>query len=204
MVGTYSFAAKSKGQKLTKKQMKRLFKEGRKQGEKEGKQREDEIKQNNATHSIEIKGIQHKYELHQTIDTVENNLCILSGWISANVVDHELITSLTNAARRGVKIYIGYGWVDSSGKHSASKSTLQAERLLKDLQSKFSSQVFVGKYANHQKILIKDDEYIIIGSNNWLSNSAYRNNEISIKNYDQISARNILDEEKRNIIRHRL
>jgi len=193
------FEAKSRGQKLTKQQMKGIFKEGKKEGEHEGKQRENEIKHNNAVHSVEIKGTQHIHELKEAIASATNNLCILSGWISSNVIDNHLITQLKQAAQRGVCIYIGYGWIDSSGRHSESETTLLAERKLRDLQTEYPTQVFVGKYANHQKILIKDEEYIIIGSNNWLSNSTFRNNEISIKSYDHTSARKIFEEEKRNI-----
>jgi phosphatidylserine/phosphatidylglycerophosphate/cardiolipin synthase-like enzyme len=38
----------------------------------------------------------------------------------------------------------------------------------------------VAKFANHEKVLVVDDAYCIIGSNNWLSNSAFRNSERSV------------------------
>jgi hypothetical protein len=49
-----------------------------------------------------------------------------------------------------------------------------------------TNQIRIFHRVSCQKVLIIDDEYIIIGSNNGLLNFDFRNNEISIKTFDPV------------------
>ncbi len=200
------FRAKAAGKTLTKEQIKDIYKSGEKEGKQEGRRKKTEINNGNAESftDFQIKGTDHRVEMFEAVDSADSVILILSGWVSNFVLTETLVEKFANAAQRGVRIYIGYGWVDSTGTHRPSKSSELAEQTLKCLQNRFPARVFVGKYANHQKVLIKDSEYVIIGSNNWLSNAVFRNDEISIKSYNATAARDILDEEVRNIMKNRI
>lgn len=144
-------------------------------------------------------GDAHRTELHKAVRTVSNSLVILSGWITSSIVNDRFVRELEDAISRGAKIFVGYGWEDSSGSHIESSSSTDAIARLKALKRRHPEDVHVTKFANHQKILIKDSEYIICGSNNWLSNNAFRNSEMSMKIYSQHLAESEADRIKREV-----
>jgi len=128
-----------------------------------------------------IRGEQHRQELIDAVISASDRLIILSGWIVSYVVNDRFASQLETAIKRGVQIYIGYGWEDSYGNHKGTDSHIEAMNRLERLKGLYSGNLHVGKFANHQKILIKDDEYIVCGSNNWLSNNLFKNAEMSLK-----------------------
>ena len=56
----------------------------------------------------------------------------LSGWISSDVIDEQVLSLLEDAIKRGVKIYIGYGFSYPNKKHQMS---LKAKEELKSLRN---------------------------------------------------------------------
>ena len=128
-----------------------------------------------------IRGEQHRQELIDAVISASDRLIILSGWINSYVVNDQFVWQLETAVERGVEIYIGYGWEDSSGNHQETGSHIDAMNRLEKLKGLYSRNFHVGKFANHQKILIKDDEFIVCGSHNWLSNNLFKNTEASMK-----------------------
>lgn len=131
----------------------------------------------NSITSLEvIAGSEHFNVLKRAFAEAENTVCILSGWIGSPLLDTEVQQSIRAAVKRGVRIFLGFGWESSSG-HEISPT---AEFALRFVRSLGSSRVMVAQFANHEKVLVVDDKYCIIGSNNWLSNSTFRNSERSI------------------------
>lgn len=128
-----------------------------------------------------IIGVQHRKELNAAVDTATNRLVILSGWISSSVVNDRFSDRIDRALGRGVLLFIGYGWEDSKGSHVESDSASDALMRLERLRVSHPRSLVVTKFVNDQKILIKDDDYMICGSSNWLSNNVFRNSEMSIK-----------------------
>ncbi len=128
-----------------------------------------------------IVGDAHRRELSTAIDSARDTIIILSGWITSSVVNDSFAKKIEATIRRGVQIYIGYGWEDSSGSHASSSSSVDAITRLERISKKYPDSFYMTKFANHQKVLIKDSEYIICGSNNWLSNNSFRNQEMSMK-----------------------
>jgi phosphatidylserine/phosphatidylglycerophosphate/cardiolipin synthase-like enzyme len=56
---------------------------------------------------------------------------------------------------------------------------------LRSLQQKaerygYRGRIQIGKFPNHEKILVVDDDFVVCGSNNWLSNTGFRNSERSV------------------------
>ncbi len=113
-----------------------------------------------------IAGDTHRPELESAIDNASRNLVILSGWIGSAVVTDQFISRLAAALSRNVSIFIGYGWEDSRGSHSDNQSVRTALNRLISLRKQYPDLLTIAKFANHQKILIKDFDYIICGSNN--------------------------------------
>ena len=65
----------------------------------------------------------------------------------------------------------------------------EALRRLKNLEQRTANEkgeLCVKKFKNHAKVIIVDNKYRIVGSNNWLSNRTYSNSEYSIKVYSKI------------------
>jgi len=101
---------------------------------------------------------------------------------------------LKSALARGVNIYIGYGWQKSDGTHDSDRTVVEARQRLDKLAATASGkrgwgQLIIRENPTHEKVLIKDQDYVICGSNNWLSNKNFKNQEQSIKIWDATLAR---------------
>lgn len=137
------------------------------------------------THLEFTSGREHLYLLRQAILDSQSQLCVLSGWISHKVVNATFISDLEAALMRGVSVFLAYGFEDAKGPHIESWTAKRALAKLRDVQKKsqqcgYRGNLHVGKFPNHEKILVKDDDLVVCGSNNWLSNARFRNSERSI------------------------
>ncbi len=132
-----------------------------------------------------IVGADHLVALRTAISDAKRTLCILSGWIGSPLLDSEVQIALRGALKRRVRVYIGYGWESSPGGHELSGVALEALRFLLKLQDeskgKGVGELHIAQFANHEKTIVVDDAYLLIGSNNWLSNKAFRNTERSLR-----------------------
>lgn len=133
---------------------------------------------------VVLQGAGHKKFLHQAIADAQISLVILSGWITHYVVTKTFLNELEDCLKRGVSVYIGYGWQNSNGEHERFGASKGAIAALFALMRKYSGQLVIGEFANHEKILIRDGACVVYGSNNWLSNSKFKNSERSIVVYD--------------------
>ncbi len=141
----------------------------------------------NESNLKKIHGKNHYNFLLNSIKDANHSIYILSGWLSTRVIDKDFIILLNDALKRGVDIYIGYGWQDFKGIH---KNDPRALKLLTNVnrykkQENLPGNIFVSEFPNHQKILVIDNQYIVVGSANWLSNRAYKNEEYSFAIYSR-------------------
>ena len=93
---------------------------------------------------------------------------------------------MEKAIKRGVKIYLGYGYSNPGRRYEKSLKAVEALKLLRDLERKtiaYKGKLCVKEFNNHAKLILVDTEYRIVGSINWLSNSEYSNSEYSTKIY---------------------
>lgn len=126
-----------------------------------------------------IEGREHLDFMNDEIGKAAGVIVILSGWISDRVVNDKFAGLLDRKLRDGCQIYIGYGWEDSEGRHTESAPAKRALQKLGRLKKSHRENLHVAKYATHEKTLIIDDT-VVLGSNNWLSNSAFKNSERSL------------------------
>lgn len=118
---------------------------------------------------------EHPRVLREALLFSEKRLVIISPWIRHQVVDWEFVASLKALLEKGVQVYIGYGLDDEDagprGDAARRKPAItpQAERDLKDLESKYKNfrLVYVGN--THRKMLVSDDKFAVVTSFNWLS-----------------------------------
>lgn len=128
----------------------------------------------------------HVNTLNDALSKSKHRIIILSGWVTDRVIDNTFKNLLLDALKRGVDIYIGYGYQSKIDKKISRAEQKNAEQTLKNLQSwcsKFEPEgrLNIYNFPNHQKLLISDEKYMVCGSFNWLSNSGYSNNiELSI------------------------
>ena len=101
----------------------------------------------------------------ETFFIAKSEIDIISPWISANVVDKELLSLMEYALKNNVKIKILYG----IGNDERSKQTdAMASQLLQHF-CKYKELFTMKKTNIHYKLLICDDKYAISGSYNFLS-----------------------------------
>ena len=153
-----------------------------------------------------IRDKQHRDELLKAVADARDSLLIVSGWIRSYVVDKRFLRDLTAALRRGVNVIIHYGWQKSDGTHDSDTSITQARDALNSLSAKSRRKrgwghLVLREYPTHEKAIVKDADYVIFGSNNWLSNRKFRNREQSIKIWDKDLAQQVLNQ-YRSIDRH--
>jgi phosphatidylserine/phosphatidylglycerophosphate/cardiolipin synthase-like enzyme len=120
----------------------------------------------------------HYSYLLKQLEGAQSSVVILSGWISDKVVDETFASAIRRAVERGVDIYLGYGFEDSQGEHQVSKAARRALAGLAKVGA-VSPRLRVGRFNNHQKILIVDQARVVCGSHNWLSNRVFKNREKS-------------------------
>ena len=129
----------------------------------------------------------HRKIFFSTIADAKDSICILSGTATSYVVDEEFKLSINEALKKGVNIFIGYGYSSSyntSKKNYELKAELDLKKLLKDSKD-HNGKIFISEYKNHSKMLICDHKYVVCGSFNWLSNARGQNIERSYMIYDK-------------------
>jgi len=108
---------------------------------------------------------------------------VLSGWVHNKVADKQFINELRKALERGVEVYLGFGYKDSKGRHNllpGSKKALSELASLGKASREMKGALYVGRFNNHQKVLIQYKQKVVCGSHNWLSNKTFRNKERSL------------------------
>ncbi len=112
-------------------------------------------------------------KLWEALDTCEERLLILSGFINSDVVDESFESALRKALGRGVRVWIGYGFDKGTRRGDEQRqqaSWVEAERRLNRLKADFPDLIDhrdVGR--SHEKRVICDNSFTFGGSFNFLS-----------------------------------
>jgi phosphatidylserine/phosphatidylglycerophosphate/cardiolipin synthase-like enzyme len=90
------------------------------------------------------------------------------------VVDQEFLGNLEAALKRGVKVWIAFGMGNEDGRDAPPPSRQRAEASLRELRKRYKESFKLldcGKtrHKTHEKILIRDSDFVVSGSFNWLS-----------------------------------
>lgn len=107
----------------------------------------------------------HRPLLLDALETAQNSIVIVSPWIKAGGLNNEILGRIERLLQRKTQVIIGYG---ISEKEDSDKWILSR---LSDIKKKgYGKNLHIVKLSNtHEKVLIKDNEYMVITSFNWLS-----------------------------------
>lgn len=110
---------------------------------------------------------EHPSILESAIATATRRLLIVSPWIRRAVVDEVFLRNLRRACERGVRVLIGFGLGEEDSGEKPGDG--EARRKLENLSKEFSSLQVRRLGDTHAKVLVKDSEFFVITSFNWLS-----------------------------------
>lgn len=107
----------------------------------------------------------HRPLLIDALENAQNCVVIISPWIKSGGLNNQILNLIEKAVQRKTRIVIGYGISEKEDNH---KWILDR---LGDIQKKRHGQYLVLVRLNntHEKVLIKDNEFMVITSFNWLS-----------------------------------
>jgi formylglycine-generating enzyme required for sulfatase activity len=108
---------------------------------------------------------QHRPKLLEALRDAKERVIIVSPWLKLNAVDQELRTDIAEALRRGVQVWIGYGFSEADVQEKRTLEKLQ--ELQKGKGGKNLRIQHLG--SSHAKVVICDSRYMITTSFNWLS-----------------------------------
>eukprot|EP01036_Dinobryon_divergens_P033746 gene33746-43610_t len=105
---------------------------------------------------------EHPKLLDDALATARSRLIIVSPWITDQVADANFLRRLRVCVQRGVRVHIGYG-IGDDGRES------NAIRELRKMAAEDDRLVFKHFGDTHAKVLIKDNDWFVTTSFNWLS-----------------------------------
>lgn len=107
----------------------------------------------------------HRPLLIDALENAQNTVVIVSPWIKSSGLNNEILGRIERALQRKTQVIIGYGISETE---DSDKWILQR---LSDIQNKrYGNNLHLVRLSNtHEKVLIKDNEYMVITSFNWLS-----------------------------------
>ena len=117
---------------------------------------------------------EHKIALKDVLKTSKKRVIIKSGWVNEGVVNAHFENLLRSALKRGVTFYIEYGYKKKGEEHPTFKPFKEIQDWCS--QHKTKGKLMVRKHPTHEKLLIKDSDYLVNGSFNWLSNIGFSDN----------------------------
>ena len=126
-----------------------------------------------------ISGAEHKRELTEALTSATNELCIASGFLSSKVVNDRFLQNLTALLEKRVSVTLIFS---DSRSHSdwMRKGYEEAVETLNAMAKTHSELRLIQKHT-HEKGIIVDRRYAIVGSFNFLSNERIVRDETSLK-----------------------
>lgn len=139
-----------------------------------------------------VSGLAHKTELDKAFQTVRRELVIASGFLSSYVVNEVFAEKLRLVLSKNVAVTLVFSDLRS---HSEWQKTgfKVALKLLDGLSSEYPNLRLLQKHT-HQKGIVVDNQYALIGSFNFLSNYRVERAETSSKVSDEASIKGLKNE----------
>ncbi|MCF8567362.1 phospholipase D-like domain-containing protein [Alicyclobacillus tolerans] len=120
--------------------------------------------------TVLLRGRQIREAFLTTFKDAKHRILIISPWMTDQVVDDELINLFKATAKRGVTIHIGWGIAKIKKQEDRLPSDDLLLKLAKIKNAEGHQAVFVHWIGNHHnKEIVVDDKYLLLGSYNWLS-----------------------------------
>jgi len=117
---------------------------------------------------VDLSTFDHPPLLQDALTTTRQRLLIIAPWIRGAVVDIKFLKNLENLLKNGVEVYIGYG-ISQNPTQDAVPEDQEAKDKLTHLARQYSNFHFSRLGNTHAKILVKDRDFAVVTSFNWLS-----------------------------------
>ncbi|MEA5551340.1 phospholipase D-like domain-containing protein [Anabaena cylindrica UHCC 0172] len=141
-----------------------------------------------------IKTYDHRPLFEEALKNSQKRLLIISPWIRATATNQWLVNQLEKLVRRGVKVFIGYGYGDKD-EEDRRDYDIKAEEAIQKLAKRYPDNVVFKRLGDtHCKILISDQRFAIVGSFNWLSFKGDPNRTFRDERSTLVSDPNKIDE----------
>ena len=141
-----------------------------------------------------ITGSEHKITLQNAFVEANRELYIASGFLSANVVDASFLKELELVLGRGVKVVLIFSDLRSHSDRGWMKIGYDnAYTKLASLSEEQKGLRLIQKHT-HQKGIVVDKQYAVIGSFNYLSNEKVAREETSLKVYEADAIEKLIEE----------
>jgi hypothetical protein len=107
----------------------------------------------------------HRPLLLDALKNAKNSIIIISPWIKSSGLNNQILSLIEKAVQRKTRVVIGYG---ISEKEDSDKWIINSLNNIKE--KKYGEYLELIRLSNtHEKVLIKDNEFMVITSFNWLS-----------------------------------
>lgn len=127
---------------------------------------------------------EHNQAIDDAIAQARQTLCITSGWINDRATTPRRVAAIRTATQRGVHVFIVFGFRSRYEEPTLQPDARRVVSALHDLAQETrntqAGKLVIAHMPVHSKVVVRDDQQAIIGSNNWLSNNAFVNEERSV------------------------
>ena len=107
----------------------------------------------------------HRPLLLDALQNAHKSVVIISPWIKSSGLNNQILSLIDKAVQRKTRVIIGYG---ISEKEDSDKWIIKSLNKIKE--KKYGDYLELVRLSNtHEKVLIKDNEFMVITSFNWLS-----------------------------------
>ena len=166
---------------------------------------------NEKTKVIEtLRGLDIRTEFLKCFNEADREMIIISPWINDYVVDDAMLKRFQNVVNKGAALYIGWGIAKNIEEQDKKPSDVLLEKINTIVNKEGYPAVYIYYIGNHHdKEVLVDEKYHMLGSFNWLSYRGEHNirHESVNKIYDKgyvLSQRKVLESAFLEVLEHRL
>ncbi|KJS41169.1 MAG: hypothetical protein VR70_05315 [Rhodospirillaceae bacterium BRH_c57] len=110
---------------------------------------------------------EHPSLLEDALDNARKRLLIISPWIRGQVLTHQKLNKIKRLLDNNVDVFIGWGI--GKGEPQERGNDMNVVNRLVSLDKEYHNMHFVDLENTHEKVLIKDNDFVVTTSFNWLS-----------------------------------
>ena len=119
---------------------------------------------------------EHVPLFERALREARKRLLIISPWINDRIMEPK-VRHLEELLRKGVEVYIGFGITERGPEDKKSRRGDQTLAWLQQKSAQYRNLHVVRLGDTHAKVLLLDDQFVVVGSFNWMSFGGFDRNE---------------------------
>jgi hypothetical protein len=121
---------------------------------------------------------EHRAVLERALQEAREEMIVISPWLNRRTCDDALCDLVAQAVKRNVRVRIGYGISERVGDRDLGRHHANAQKVIRALRAAVAREASSEQISlldiqrtsdTHEKILVCDRTFAVIGSFNWLS-----------------------------------